>query len=346
MGIINRRFGARAALVIACLGTALWSLPASAQSTLEAVKKRDQLVCGTNGQLPGFSLVDDKGNWQGLDVDLCRAIAAAVLGDAKKVKFVPLSAQQRFQALAAGDVDVLARNSTVTLQRDAGARVKFAAINYFDGQGFAVANKFKMKTLASLSGGTVCFTRGTTHEANMVNWFRARVLRVTPQGYDTSDAMYDAFLASRCAGVTQDAAALAATLARRGKAADYTILPEIISKEPLGPYVRGGDEAWLEVVRWSHYAMIEAEERGIDRANVDGERRSHDPETKLFLGTAPGNGKALGLDEAWAYDIVKQVGNYGESFERNLGARSPLKLPRGVNALWTQGGQMYSPPLR
>lgn len=346
MHIVGRSLGTFTSLVMVGLGVGLWATPASAQSTLEVVQKRGQLLCGANGQLPGFSLMNDSGNWQGLDVDLCRAIAAAVLGDAKKVKFVPLTAQQRFRALEAGEVDVLARNSSVTLQRDAGAKVKHAAINYFDGQGFAVANKLKIAKLASLSGATICFTRGTTHEANLVNWFRARQLRVTPQGYDTADAMYDAFLASRCAAITQDASALAATLARRGKAADYTVLPEIISKEPLGPYVRAGDQAWLEVVRWSHYAMVEAEERGIDKANVDSERRSPDPETKLFLGVTAGNGKALGLDEAWAYDIVKQVGNYGESFDRHLGARTPLKLARGPNALWSQGGQMYPPPMR
>ena len=350
MHFVSRKLGAFTALTMiglaAGLGVGLGAAPASAQSTLAAVQKRGELVCGVNGQLPGFSMVNDRKEWQGLDVDLCRAIAAAVLGDAKKVKFIPLTAQQRFTALEAGEVDVLARNSSVTLQRDAGSRIKYAAINYFDGQGFAVSNKLKVDRLALLSSATICFTRSTTHEANLVNWFRARQLRVTPQGYDTAEAMYDAFLGSRCVAATQDASALAATLARRGKSADFTVLPEIISKEPLGPYVRGGDDAWLDVVRWSHYAMLEAEERGIDRSNVDSELRSPDPETKLFLGVVAGNGKALGLDEGWAYDIVRQVGNYGESFERNLGLNSPLKLPRGLNALWNKGGQMYPPPMR
>ena len=339
---VNRKLCAVAALALAGLAT----LPASAEPTLETVKKRGELVCGADGRLPGFSFADERKEWRGLDVDLCRAIAAAVLGDARKVRFVPLSTAQRFRALEAGEVDVLARNSTVTLQRSAGTRLTYAAINYFDGQAFVVANKRGVKLLASLGGATVCFTRNTTHEAHMVNWFRARKLSLTPIGFDTQDAMYDAFFASRCVAATQDATALAAAVVRRGKSADYTVLPQLISKEPLGPFVRAGDEAWLEVVRWTHYAMLEAEERDITQANVDQERRSPDAEVRLLLGAVPGNGKALGLDEGWAYSVIKQVGNYGESFERHLGQRSPFKLPRGVNALWSQGGLMYPPPMR
>ena len=326
---------------------ALLAQPALAEPTIDLVKKRGQLVCGANGQLPGFSFLNAVKEWEGLDVDLCRAIAAAVLGDATKVKFVPLTAQQRFPALAAGEVDVLVRNTTVTLQRDAGLGVQFAAINYFDGQAFVVPAKLNIRELASLRSSTICYTKGTTHEANMLNWFRVRALSVTPVGFDTDDAMYDAFLASRCVGATADATALASSLVRRGKAADYFMLPEVISKEPLGPFVRRDDNAWLDVVRWSHYAMLEAEERGINRTGVDEIRRSSlDPEVKIFLGVTPGNGKALGLSEAWAYNIIKQVGNYSESFERNLGTRSPLNLARRINALWNQGGQMYPPPLR
>ena len=343
MHIINRFVGACAALGV----LALLAQPAAAESTLDVVKKRGQLVCGANGLLPGFSFLNAVKEWEGLDVDLCRAIAAAALGDATKVKFVPLNAQQRFRALAAGEVDVLVRNTTVTLQRDAGLGVQFAAINYFDGQAFVVPNKLNIKELASLRSSTICFNKGTTHEANMLNWFRVRALSVTPVGFDTEDAMYDAFLASRCVGVTADATALASSLVRRGKAADFSMLGEIISKEPLGPFVRRDDNAWLDVVRWTHYAMLEAEEREIYKANVDAiMRETHDPEAKVFLGLTPGNGKALGLDEKWAYNIVKQVGNYSESYERNLGSRSPLNLARRINALWSQGGQMYPPPLR
>ena len=342
MHIVNRILGTAAALGL----FALFGQPAAAESTLDVVKKRGQLICGANGQLPGFSFLNAMKEWEGLDVDLCRAIAAAVLGDATKVKFVPLTAQQRFQALASGEVDVLVRNTTVTLQRDAGLGVQFAAINYFDGQAFVVPAKLNIKELASLRSSPICFTKGTTHEANMLAWFRVRKLSVMPVGFDTDDAMYDAFLASRCVGATADATALASSLVRRGKAADYFMLPEVISKEPLGPFVRRGDEAWLDVVRWTHYAMLEAEERGISKAGVDEQRQSLDPEVKTFLGVTPGNGKALGLSEAWAYNIIKQVGNYSESFERNLGTRSPLKLARRINALWNQGGQMYPPPLR
>ncbi len=341
MHLVSRILG-----VCAALGTlALMASPATAQSTLDVVKKRGQLICGANGQLPGFSFLNAVKEWEGLDVDLCRAIAAAVLGDATKVTFVPLTAQRRFQALAAGEVDVLVRNTTVTLQRDASLGVQFAAINYFDGQAFVVPAKLNIKELASLRSSTICFNKGTTHEANMLNWFRVRALSVTPVGFDNEEAMYAAFFASRCVGVTADATALASSLVRSGKAADYFMLPDVISKEPLGPFVRRNDNAWLDVVRWTHYAMLEAEERGIHRVGVDEQLRSHDPEVKLFLGVTPGNGKALGLDEKWAYNIIKQVGNYSDSYERNLGSRSPLNLARRINALWNQGGQMYPPPL-
>jgi general L-amino acid transport system substrate-binding protein len=342
MRLVNRKLHALAAFALAWLA----ALPVLAEPTLETVKKRGELVCGVDGRLPGFSFIDERKEWQGLDVDLCRAIAAAVLGDARKVTFVPLSTERRFRALEAGEVDVLARNTTITLQRSTDAKLTYAAINYFDGQAFLVANKIGVKLLTSLGGATICFTRNTTHEANMMNWFRARRLFLLPIGFDTQDAMYDAFFASRCVAATQDATTLAAAVMRRGKSADYTVLPQLISKEPLGPFVRTGDEAWLDVVRWSHYAMLEAEERGITRLNVDEERRSTDAEVRLLLGVAPGNGKALGLDDDWAYSVIKQVGNYGESFDRHLGKRSPFKLPRGVNALWSQGGLMYAPPMR
>jgi general L-amino acid transport system substrate-binding protein len=347
MRLVNRKLYDFATLALATLVLIeLAALPASAEPTLETVKNRGGLVCGVDGRLPGFSFTDERKEWQGLDVDLCRAIAAAVLGDARKVTFVPLSTEGRFRALAAGEVDVLARNTTVTLQRSTDEKLTYAAINYFDGQAFLVSNKIGVKLLTSLGGATICFTRNTTHEASMVNWFRSRRLSLTPLGFGTQDAMYDAFFASRCAAATQDATALAAAVVRRGKSADYSVLPQLISKEPLGPFVRTGDEAWLDVVRWSHYAMLEAEERGITRINVDEERRSTDANVRLLLGVASGNGKALGLDDDWVYNIIKQVGNYGESFDRHLGARSPFKLPRGANALWSQGGLMYPPPMR
>jgi general L-amino acid transport system substrate-binding protein len=345
--------------VLAALGVVLLQMPASAQSTmsspstvsmlstLEQVKKRGELICGVDGSLPGFSLFNAVKEWEGLDVDLCRGIAAAVLGDATRVRFVPVSAKDRFDRLAAGEFDVLARNSTVTLQRSAGMKVRFAVINYIDGQAFVVPKKLKVEQLANLSGTTVCLQKGTTHEFNMVGWFKARRLTVTPAAYDTTEAMYNAFFASRCAAVTADAAALAGAIVRSGRAIEFRMLPGVISKEPLGPYVREGDSQWLDIVRWTHYAMLEAEERGISPKNIDSLKRElGDPSLRIFLGVDPGNGKALGLSEDWAYNVIKQVGNYGDIYERNVGQGSPLKFARGVNALWTRGGLMYPLPLR
>jgi len=334
--------------VVAVLGAVLlWGLPAAAEPTLDVVKKRGQLICGVDGSLPGFSLFNAVKEWEGMDVDLCRAVSAAVLGDAGKVKFVPVSAQDRFGKLAAGEFDVLARNSTVTLQRAAGTKVRFAVVNYIDGQAFVVPKKLKIEQLAGLSGATVCLARGTTHEFNLMAWFKARRLNVTVVHFDTTEQMYDAFLASRCSGLTADSSALAAMIVRSGRAAEFMMLPEIISKEPLGPYVRDGDSAWLDVVRWTHYAMVEAEERGINPKNIDSLKRElTDPTLRVLLGVDPGNGKALGLSEDWFYNIVKQVGNYGDIYERNVGRGSALKFARGINALWNRGGQMYALPLR
>jgi general L-amino acid transport system substrate-binding protein len=327
---------------------ALFALPAVAQtpSTLEVVKKRGQVICGVNVGLGGFSLPDSQGKWKGLDVDMCAAVAAAVLGDASKTKFVPLSAQQRFLALQSGEIDMLVRNSTVTLERDAALGIQFAGINFYDGQGFMVPKKAGVKKLTELGGATICVAQGTTHEFNMAGYFRSRNLTIKPVVYESQDLMYEAFFGGRCDAMTQDSSALASALATRGKQADYMVLPELISKEPLGPFVRHGDDQWLVVVRWSLYAMLEAEEKGITQANVDEQLKSNDPLVLRLLGEKAGNGKALGLDEKWAYNIIKQVGNYGESFERNVGMGSPLKLERGINALWTKGGLMYPLPLR
>lgn len=336
-------------ILAACAAMSVFALLpslASAQQTLDAVKKRGQLICGVNGQLPGFSLFNAIREWEGLDVDLCRAVAAATLGDATKVKFVTLTAQQRFDALSAGEVDMLARNSTVTLERTVGTKVRFAVVNYYDGQGFVVPKRLNLTTLTALRNGNICVTKGTTHAANIEDWFRVRRLSVNIVGFETQDAMYEGFFGSRCLAVSQDATALAATLVRSGKAGDHMMLPEIISKEPLGAFVRSGDEAWLDVVRWTHYAMLEAEEREITKGNVDSKRESSDPQVRRFLGLTPGNGKALGLDEAWAYNVVRQVGNYSEIFERNVGTRSPLGFGRGLNGLWSKGGLMYPMPLR
>ncbi len=335
-----------ARMVAICIAV-LCGLPAAAQQTLDAVKKRGHLICGVDGTLPGFSLLNAVKEWEGMDVDLCRAVAAAIFGDATKVQFVAVTAKDRFDRLAAGEFDVLARNSTVTLQRSAGLNVRFAVVNYFDGQAFVVPKKQKIEQLAGVRGGNVCVAKGTTHEFNMDAWFRARRLTAVPVSFDSPEAMYAGFFASRCIAVTADATALAASIVRSGKAAEYMMLPEIISKEPLGPYVRNGDSPWLDIVRWTHYAMLEAEERGISPKSIEALRReANDPSLRLFLGVDPGNGKALGLGEDWAYNIVKQVGNYGEIYEKNVGMGSPLKFARGVNALWSKGGLMYPLPLR
>jgi general L-amino acid transport system substrate-binding protein len=321
-------------------------LPAAAQQTLQAVQKRDRLVCGVNGEAPGFSQKDAAGQWQGLDVDFCRAVAAAVLGDARKVSFVPTTAKERFDRLAAGDFDLLARNSTVNLQRAAGTKVRFAVVNYYDGQAFVVPKRSGITRVSGLADKVVCITKGTTHEFNMAAWFKLRGTSVLVLKFDTPEAMYQGFFAGRCQAVSQDASTLAGSIVASGRAADYAMLPDIISKEPLGPYVRSGDDGWLDVVRWTQYAMLEAEEREITRNDVDGKLEAQDPNVRVLLGVVPGNGKALGLGERWAYNIIKQVGNYGESFEHNLGLKSPLQFQRGINALWSKGGIMYALPLR
>ena len=342
MPVIQRVF--TAAAVFAAL--ACWAVTASAESTLDVVKKRGQIICGVNVGLGGFSLPDSQGKWSGLDIDMCNAVAAAVLGDATKAKYVPLSAQQRFLALQSGEIDMLVRNSTITLERDAGLGLQYAGVNFYDGQGFMASKKLNVKSLAELGGATICVAQGTTHEFNMASYFRGRNLTIKPVVYESVDVMYEAFFAGRCDAITQDSSALASALATRGRQNDYQILPELISKEPLGPFVRRGDDVWNAVVRWTLFAMLEAEERGITTANVDEQLKSTDALVQRFLGVKPGNGKALQLDEKWAYNIIKQVGNYGESYERNVGMGSPLKLQRGLNGLWTKGGLMYPLPLR
>jgi len=319
---------------------------AAAEPTLDVVKRRGELICGVNGSLPGFSLLNAVKEWEGLDVDVCRGVAAAVLGKADRVKFVSFAPQQRFEQLASGAIDMLAANATITLLRSAGLGLQFTTPTYYDGQAFVVPKKLGLNGATALASRTICTLRGTTHEANLTAWFGERHLKATPILFDHQDAMYEAFFQGRCVAVTQDSTALAATVVRSGKAADYMVLPEIISREPLGPYVRRGDEAWADVVRWTQYAMLEAEALGIARQKVSEFLRSNDHRVQRLLGLTPGNGKALGLDETWAYNVVAQVGNYGESYERNVGRGSPLKFARGINALWNQGGLMYPMPFR
>ena len=314
--------------------------------TLDDVKAKGFVQVGVNGQLAGFGIPDEKGEWKGLDVDTGRAIAAAIFGDAKKIKFIPLTAVQRFTALQSGEVDVLCRNASWTLTRNTALGLDFAQVNYYDGQGFMVPRKLNIKSAKELDGATVCVLPGTTTEQNVADYFRAKNMKMKPVVIENNSELNKAFFSGRCDCLTSDASQLAGARTVAPNPKDYIILPDIISKEPLAPAVRHGDSQWKEVVNFAVLAMIEAEEEGITSKNVDEMLKSTNPTVQRFLGVVPGNGKALGLDENFAYNIVKQVGNYGEVFERNVGADTPLALERGLNALWTNGGLMYSPPFK
>ncbi len=314
--------------------------------TLDDVKAKGFISVGVNEGLSGFSKPDEKGEWRGLDVDTARAISVAVFGTNDKLKFVPLTAKTRFTALQSGEVDVLTRNTTQTLGRETALGLAFAHVNYYDGQGFLVPKKLGVKSAKELDGATVCVLPGTTTELNLADYFRANGMKMKPVVIESSPELTKAFFAGRCDVITSDAAQLASHRSVAPNPDDYVILPEIISKEPLAPVVRHGDDQWYDVVNFSVLAMIAAEELGITSKNVDEMLNSKDPKIQRFLGVSGSNGKALGLDEKWAYNIVKQVGNYGEVFERNVGVNSQLKLERGLNAQWTDGGLMYAPPFK
>ncbi len=332
-----------------CLGVlaAAGALSAAHADTLETVRERGALHCGVTTGFAGFSAPDSQGDWQGLDVDMCRAVAAAVFGDAGKFKAVPLNSQQRFTALQSGEIDMLARNTTVTQQRDTALGAIHAGINFYDGQGFLVPKALGVKSAKELNDASVCMQQGTTNENTMADWARANDIKYKPVVFDQFNEVVGAFASGRCDVFTTDASGLASIrISRLPNPDDYVVLPEIISKEPLGPFVRQGDDAWLNVVKWSLHAMIAAEELGVTSANVDDMRESPNPDIRRLLGVTEGAGKNLGLDERWAYNIVKQVGNYGESFERNVGQGSALKIQRGLNAQWKDGGLMYALPIR
>ena len=333
-----------AAIVLGTAGTAY------AGKDLDAAKARGSINCGVGTGTAGFMLANSQGKWVGLNVDVCRAIAAAIFGDAEKVKYVPLTSQQRFTALQSGEVDVLSNNTTFTLTRDTALGLEFTGITYYDGQGFMVPKKLGVKSAKELNGATVCVAPGTTTELNLADYFRANKMTFKPVVIEKADEIRAAFFSGRCDVYTTDASALAAVRVANTPAPltadDFIILPEIISKEPLGPVVRHGDNQFADIVRWALYAMVEAEEYGITSKNVDEMLKSDNPTIKRILGVTPGMGKALGVDEKWVYNIVKQVGNYGESFDRNVGAGSPLKIARGQNELWTKGGLQYAPPIR
>jgi general L-amino acid transport system substrate-binding protein len=326
------------------------STGAMAGKDLDAIKSRGSLLCGVGTGTAGFMLPDSQGKWTGLDVDVCRAISAAIFGDSEKVKYVGLTSQQRFTALQSGEVDLLSNNTTITLTRDTALGLDFTAVTYYDGQGFMVPKKLGVKSAKELNGATVCVAPGTTTELNLADYFRANKMSFKPVVIEKVDEIRSAFFSGRCDVYTTDASALAATRVANVPAPltqdDFMILPEIISKEPLAPAVRHGDNQFADIVRWTQYAMIEAEEYGITSKNVDEMLKSDNPAIKRILGVTPGMGKALGVDEKWVYNIIKQVGNYGESFDRNVGKDSPLKIDRGLNKLWTQGGLQYAPPIR
>jgi general L-amino acid transport system substrate-binding protein len=319
---------------------------AMAGETLDAVKGRGYLIAGVNGSVFGFSMPDDKGVWRGLDVDTARAIAAAVLGDGDKVKYVPLTAVQRLPALQAKEIDVLCRNTTQTLTRETANGLNFTHVNFYDGQGFLVTKKLGIKSAKELGGATVCVLPGTTTELNAADFFRANGLKWKPVVIEQTAELSKAYFAGRCDCLTSDASQLAAHRAVAPNPADHVLLPEIISKEPLAPVVRHGDDQWYDIVNFTVMALINAEEFGITSKNVDKMLESKDPKIQRFLGVIPGMGKALGLNDKWAYNIIKQVGNYGEIFERNVGVNTPLGLERGLNGLWTEGGLMYAAPFR
>jgi len=332
-------------------GAAFVSLAAAgavqAGETFEAVKKKGFVQCGVNNSgLPGFAQVDDKGNWAGLDIDVCRAIAAAVFGDASKVKYTPLSAKERFTALQSKEIDVLSRNSTWTVTRDSALGLDFVAVNYYDGQGFMVPKSLGVKSAKELDGASVCVQTGTTTELNLADFFRANNMRYEPVVFETNDEIIAAFQAGRCDVFTTDQSGLYSSRTKFEKPDNWVVLPEVISKEPLGPAVRHGDNEWADVVRWSFYAMVEAEELGVTSKNVEEMKASKNPNIRRLLGVEGEIGKGLGLPNDFAVKIIAQVGNYGESFERNLGENTPLKIARGINALWTKGGLMYAPPFR
>ncbi len=331
--------------ILLALAAIVFAQGASAQ-TLKTVKQRGMLNCGANGTLAGFGLPDAQGHWTGLDVDVCRAIAAAVLNDPNKVKFVPLTAKDRFTALQSGEVDVLSRNTTWTSSRDSSLGLSFTGVDYYDGQGFLVRKSLKVNSALELNGASICVQQGTTTELNLADYFRAHKMQVKTVTFATANEAVKSYDAGRCDAYTTDASGLYAERLRLANPADHIILPEIISKEPLGPVVRQGDDQWFTVVKWVLFAMINAEELGITQKNVDDMTKSTNPAIKRFVGTEGNYGEQLGLTKDWAVRIIKLVGNYGEVFERNVGEGSPLKINRGLNRLWDKGGIQYAPPIR
>lgn len=327
-------------LLFVCLGATAFA------GTLEDVKKRGSVNCGVSTGLPGFSAPDANGKWAGIDVDVCRAVAAAVFGNDSKVKYVPLTAKERFTALQSGEIDVLVRNTTWTATRDASLGLNFTGVNYYDGQGFMVKTSLGVKSAKELDGASVCIQAGTTTELNLADYFRSHNMSYEAITYDTSDQTIAGFEADRCDMLTSDQSQLYALRSKLADVSSAVVLPEVISKEPLGPVVRQGDDVWFNIVKWTLYAMVNAEELGVSKANLSTTEKSSNPAIRRLLGKEGSYGNMLYLKANWAYNIIKMVGNYGESFEANVGVNTPLQISRGLNALWTEGGIQYAPPLR
>lgn len=332
--------------LISLVGFSTFSMSAFAATTLEQVKQRGYVTCGVNTGLPGFGFPDDKGNWTGLDVDFCRGVASAVFADPTKVKFIPLNAKDRFVALQSGEIDVLARNGTWTQSREADLGILFTGANYYDGQGFIVRKKMNVSSALELNGASICVQQGTTTELNLSDFFKSNNLKYEGVVFAGIDETIKAYDSGRCDAFTTDVSQLYAERIKLVNPDEHVILSDVISKEPLSPAVRQGDDQWFNIARWTHFAMVNAEEFGITKANVDEKLKSDDPQVKRFLGLSGDFGKSLGLTKEWAYNIIKGVGNYGEVFDRNVGEGSKLKVKRGLNSLWSKGGIMYAPPIR
>lgn len=314
-------------------------------STLESVTQRGMLRCGVSKGLPGFSTPDEKGVWKGFDVDGCRAVAAAVLGDAGKVEFVPLDTQERFTALLTGDIDVLVRGTTWTFKRDTALGLRFAGVNFYDSQGVMIRKEKEVESVAALGGATICLQPGTTTRKNIEDYFKRYNIEFNPIYFEGYDDMINGFESGRCDALTSDRSQLHALKTRLSKVDEVVVLPESIAKEPLGPVVRQGDDGWFSIVRWCFFAMVYAEELGVNKANVDSMRESEDSAVQRLLGLKGMKGESLGLRDDWAFQIIKQVGNYQDVYQRNVGKKSPLKIERGINNLWNNGGLHYSPPM-
>ncbi len=319
----------------------------SSANTLDIVRQRGVLLCGTTTGFSGFSAPDSRGEWQGLDIDFCRAVATAVFGDSNKVKFVPLNSQQRFIALQAGEIDILAHNTSITQQRDTKLGIAHVGINFYDGRGFMVRKSLAVNEAKELDGATICLQSGTSNESTLNDWAIENNVNYIPVVIENFNEAVNAFSSGRCDAFSTDISGLASIKSSKLRDPnDFVVLKEVISKEPLGPFVRQGDEAWLNIARWTLFAMIQAEEFGINSKNVDFYSKHPNPNIKRLLGDISGTGTNMDLDDKWAYNIIKQVGNYGESFERNIGKNSPIGIERGLNAQWKEGGLMYALPIR